>query len=63
LARRTSTSGTGLYRYLVANAVGGGLDYQIFGPVSVRDSWTGFTRFFDNGQNDVRFSTGIAVHF
>ncbi len=47
-----------------ANAVGGGLDYQIFGPVSVRGQldWI-HTRFFGNGQNDVRFSTGIAVHF
>ena len=47
-----------------ANAVGGGLDYQIFGPVSWRGQldWI-HTRFFGNGQNDVRFSTGIAVHF
>ena len=47
-----------------ANAVGGGLDYQIFGPVSWRGEldWI-HTRFFSNGQNDVRFSTGIAVHF
>jgi len=47
-----------------ANAVGGGLDYQIFGPVSWRGQldWI-HTRFFSNGQNDVRFSTGIAVHF
>jgi hypothetical protein len=47
-----------------ANAVGGGLDYQVFGPVSVRGQldWI-HTRFFSNGQNDVRFSTGIAVHF
>lgn len=47
-----------------ANAIGGGLDYQVFGPVSVRGQldWI-HTRFFSNGQNDVRFSTGIAVHF
>ncbi len=47
-----------------ANAVGGGLDYQIFGPVSWRGQldWI-HTRFFGHGQNDVRFSTGIAVHF
>ncbi len=47
-----------------ANAFGGGLDYQIFGPVSVRGQldWI-HTRFFSNGQNDVRFSTGVAVHF
>ena len=47
-----------------ANAVGGGLDYQVFGPVSLRGQldWI-HTRFFSNGQNDVRFSTGVAVHF
>jgi hypothetical protein len=47
-----------------ANAVGGGLDYQIFGPVSWRGQldWI-HTRFFSDGQNDVRFTTGIAVHF
>jgi hypothetical protein len=47
-----------------ANAVGGGLDYQVWGPVSVRGQldWI-HTRFFNNGQNDVRLSTGIAVHF
>jgi len=47
-----------------ANAFGGGLDYQIAGPVSGRGQldWI-HTRFFDNGQNDVRFTTGIAVHF
>ena len=47
-----------------SNAVGGGLDYHIFGPVSWRGQldWI-HTRFFDNGQNDVRFSTGVVVHF
>lgn len=47
-----------------ANAIGGGLDYQIWGPVSWRGQldWI-HTRFFSGGQNDVRFSTGIAVHF
>jgi opacity protein-like surface antigen len=47
-----------------ANAVGGGLDYRIAGPVAVRGQldWI-HTRFFGNGQNDVRFSTGVVVHF
>lgn len=47
-----------------ANAFGGGLDYQVFGPVSVRGQldWV-HTRFFSNGQNDVRFVTGLAFHF
>ena len=46
------------------NAVGGGLDYRVAGPVAVRGQldWI-HTRFFGNGQNDIRFSTGIVVHF
>jgi len=47
-----------------ANAVGGGLDYHVVGPVALRGQldWI-HTRFFSNGQNDVRFSTGVVVHF
>ena len=47
-----------------ANGAGGGIDYRVAGPVAVRGEldWIN-TRFFSNGQNDVRFSTGIAVHF
>ncbi len=47
-----------------ANAVGGGLDYRIAGPVSLRGQldWIE-TRFYSNTQNAVRFSTGIAIHF
>jgi hypothetical protein len=47
-----------------ANAAGGGLDYKIFGPVSVRAQldWVN-TRFYGQGQNGVRLTTGIAVHF
>jgi hypothetical protein len=46
------------------NAVGGGLDYRVFGPVTVRGQldWVN-TRFYGEGQNGVRFTTGIAVHF
>jgi hypothetical protein len=46
------------------NAVGGGLDYRIAGPVTFRGQldWIN-TRFFGHGQNGARFSTGIAVHF
>ncbi len=46
------------------NAVGGGLDYRIFGPVAFRGQldWIN-TRFYGQGQNGVRFSTGIALHF
>jgi hypothetical protein len=47
-----------------ANAVGGGLDYRVFGPFTVRGQldWVS-TRFYGNTQNGVRFSTGIALHF
>jgi opacity protein-like surface antigen len=47
-----------------ANAVGGGLDYRIAGPIAVRGQldWVE-TRFYGNTQNGVRFSTGVSVHF
>ena len=47
-----------------ANAFGGGLDYRVAGPVAVRGQldWI-HTRFYGNGQNDVRLSTGVVVHF
>ncbi|HXC00146.1 MAG TPA: outer membrane beta-barrel protein [Terriglobales bacterium] len=47
-----------------ANGAGGGLDYRVFGPVTVRAQldWIN-TRFYGEGQNGVRFSTGVAVHF
>lgn len=47
-----------------ANAAGGGLDYRIVGPLSVRGQldWIE-TRFYSQTQNGVRFSTGIAFHF
>jgi len=48
----------------LANAVGGGLDYRIAGPLSIRGQldWVE-TRFYGNTQNGVRFNTGIAFHF
>ncbi|MGA9527026.1 MAG: hypothetical protein WBS24_02795 [Terriglobales bacterium] len=47
-----------------ANAVGGGLDYRLAGPIWARAQldWIG-TRFYGDTQNGVRFSTGISVHF
>lgn len=46
------------------NAFGGGLDYRVAGPVAVRGQldWI-HTRFYGHGQNDVRFSTGVVLHF
>ncbi|HTR24783.1 MAG TPA: outer membrane beta-barrel protein [Terriglobales bacterium] len=47
-----------------ANAVGGGLDYRVAGPISLRAQFDWIeTRFYSNTQNGVRFSTGIAFHF
>ena len=47
-----------------ANALGGGLDYKVLGPASLRGEldWI-HTRFFSNGQNDVRFTTGFVLNF
>ena len=47
-----------------ANAVGGGLDYRVAGPLAIRGQlhWV-TTRFYGATQNGVRFSTGVAVHF
>ena len=47
-----------------ANAVGGGLDYRIAGPLALRGQldWIN-TRFYGDGQNGVRLTTGISVHF
>jgi opacity protein-like surface antigen len=47
-----------------ANALGGGLDYRVAGPLSIRGQldWIN-TRFYGQGQNGVRFSTGVSLHF
>ena len=45
-------------------ALGGGLDYKVWGPVGWRFQGDFVqTRFFGNTQNDGRFSTGIVLHF
>jgi opacity protein-like surface antigen len=47
-----------------ATALGGGLDYKIFGPVAWRlEGDYVRTHFFSTGQNNFRFSTGIAFRF
>jgi opacity protein-like surface antigen len=47
-----------------ATAVGGGLDYKIFGPVAWRVEGDYVrTHFFSAGQSNFRFSTGIAFRF
>lgn len=45
-------------------AVGGGLDYRLSGPVSWRNQLDYLrTGFFGTTQNNVRFSTGLAFRF
>jgi len=48
----------------LANAVGGGLDYRLVGPLAVRGQldWVK-TRLYGATQNGVRFSTGVSLHF
>jgi opacity protein-like surface antigen len=47
-----------------ATALGGGLDYKIFSHVAWRlEGDYVRTHFFGTGQDNYRFSTGIAVHF
>lgn len=47
-----------------ATAVGGGLDYKVFGPLAVRAEGDYVrTRFFSQDQNNFRFSTGVAIRF
>jgi opacity protein-like surface antigen len=48
----------------LATAVGGGLDYKLIHSVAWRAQMDLLhTHFFSNGQNDFRFSTGLAFHF
>jgi hypothetical protein len=48
----------------IADGFGGGLDYRIVGPLTARAQldWIN-TGFYGDGQNGVRFSTGLALHF
>jgi hypothetical protein len=47
-----------------ATGIGGGLDYKLLKPIAWRFQGDYVqTRFFGGTQNNVRFSTGIAVHF
>jgi opacity protein-like surface antigen len=47
-----------------ATALGGGLDYKIFGPVAWRlEADYVRTHFFSVGQNNFRFSTGVSIRF
>jgi len=47
-----------------ANAVGGGLDYKVFGPLWARGQFDWVeTRFYGATQNGARLNFGIALHF
>jgi len=47
-----------------ADALGGGLDYHLIPLISWRFQADALqTRFFNGSQNNLRFSTGIVVHF
>jgi opacity protein-like surface antigen len=47
-----------------ATAFGGGLDYKVFGPLALRVEGDYVrTHFFSEGQNNFRFSTGVAIRF
>lgn len=47
-----------------ATALGGGLDYKVFGPLALRVEGDYVrTHFFSVGQNNFRFSTGVAIRF
>lgn len=63
-----TSSSTGLFVDLsdtsFANALGGGFDYRLVGPLGWRVQADYLkTRFFGNTQDDVRISTGITLHF
>jgi hypothetical protein len=48
----------------IADAFGGGIDYHLVPLISWRLQLDALqTRFFSTSQNNVRFSTGIVVHF
>jgi opacity protein-like surface antigen len=47
-----------------ATAVGGGLDYRLFGPIAARVEGDYLrTKFFSSTQNDLRLSVGVVFRF
>ena len=47
-----------------ATAVGGGLDYRLFGPIAARLEGDYLrTKFFSSTQNDLRLSVGVVFRF
>jgi hypothetical protein len=61
---RASATGISSSDTSFADALGGGLDYRLIPLISWRFQLDALqTRFFSSSQNNVRFSTGIVVHF
>jgi hypothetical protein len=57
-------SGNSVSDTALSDALGGGIDYHIFPLLGWRFQLDALqTRFFSQKQNDVRFSTGIVLHF
>jgi len=60
----TSASGVSTSNTSFADALGGGLDYHLIPLISWRIQLDALqTRFLSTSQSNVRFSTGIAIHF
>jgi opacity protein-like surface antigen len=61
---RASATGVSNSDTSFGDALGGGLDYRLISLVSWRLQFDALqTRFFSSSQSNLRFSTGIAVHF
>jgi hypothetical protein len=59
-----SESGLSTSSTSFADALGGGIDYHLIPLISLRVQADALqTRFFSGTQNNVRISTGIAIHF
>ena len=57
-------SGNSLSDTSFSDALGGGIDYRLFHCLGWRFQIDALqTRFFRQTQDDVRFSTGIVLHF
>jgi hypothetical protein len=57
-------SGNSASNTSLADALGGGIDYRVFHVIGWRFQLDALqTRFFSQTQNDLRFSTGVVLHF
>jgi hypothetical protein len=64
VSENTSLAPSSITETDFAYALGGGVDYKLFGPLRWRVQGDFLNdRFFGNTQNNVRFSTGPVLHF